>query len=213
MREPAKKRPSFGVFLKPTTKGFLFGLLSGVTLIIVVEVVAFFGLSLLAQRMMREGGGFPGMALPSARFPAPDRIAAYGNVDGDWVLETLDGEERSFDEFRGKTVFVNRWATWCSPCVSEMPGIEKLYRSIRNDDGLAMILVSEEDGEDVAGFLRRKEWELPVYISKATPDALASRGIPATFIVDSEGAVVFRHVGAADWSSEDCVAFLKQISR
>ena len=199
--------------MKPSTKGFLLGLFAGVTLIVVVEVVGFFLLSLVAQKMMDSRGGFGRMALSEPRFPSADRLELHGAADESWVLTSLDGSELSFGELRGKTVFLNLWATWCGPCVMEMPAIESLYESVREDRNVALVLVSEEDPETVDAFARQQGWDLPLYVATTRPEVFRSRGVPATFVIDPEGAVVYRHIGAADWDSDGCRAFLSELSR
>jgi thiol-disulfide isomerase/thioredoxin len=133
----------------------------------------------------------------------------YGRADAAWNLTTLDGETVAFEQFRGKVVFVNVWATWCGPCVDEMPDIQSLYESMRGTN-VAFVLVSEEEIATVRGFVDEQQLNAPVYVSAGSlPDVFESRGIPATFIVAADGQIVFKKTGAARWDSDVCRNYLR----
>ncbi len=194
--------------MKSSTKGFLLGLVSGVGLTLVVIVGGFVALMLVGRAMM---GGAVANAMPSPIMPAMDRLTVYGQADYDWNLKTLDGEAVSFESFRGKTVLLNHWATWCGPCVAEMPSLAALHESIDRDD-VAIVLVSTEDAHTIRSFLERKGLSLPAYVAEGVPAVFETRGIPATFILDPAGAIVYSHVGAANWDSDSCREFLNAIA-
>lgn len=109
--------------MKPFTKGALDSALwwipAGMVLMLIVQVAA---VSLL--------GGL----MASGNLPALDALPDHGEFDYAWSISTLDGDEISMEEFRGKTLFFNQWATWCMPCVLEIPSIDHLYRSIDNEN-------------------------------------------------------------------------------
>ena len=198
--------------MKPFTKGFMIGIVAGIPLGI---VAAFSGLVLLGflASFLIGSGGLPQLPLPSASFPPPGQVTVYGATDYDWPLQTLDGEEISLSEFQGKPVFLNIWATWCPPCVQEMPSIQRLLESVEGEE-VAVVLVSSESAETVQRFMEKRELDMPVYVTAADPpDTFRTAGVPATFIIDPEGTIVYRQVGAADWSSEQCVSFLRGLIR
>ncbi len=125
-------------------------------------------------------------------------------------MTALDGRETTLGEHRGKVVFVNVWATWCGPCVNEMPGIQALYDSARKE-GVAFVLVSEEKSEVVKTFVEQEKYSFPVFTSENLPDKFKTQGIPATFVVNRQGAIVHKHVGSADWNTESCRKFLRSL--
>ena len=89
-----------------------------------------------------------------------------------------------------------------------MPGIQRLYEQFPQED-VAFLLVSDEPSDLVEKFAQEQDWELPFYISDdERPSAFESLGIPATFILDRTGRIVFRHVGSARWDDESSVRFL-----
>lgn len=130
----------------------------------------------------------------------------------DWSLKTLDGESVPVADFRGKVLFLNFWATWCGPCRSEMPSIQRLYDTMKDTPGLAFVFVSNEEAETVNSFLNKEGYSFPVYLLDKMPVAeLTPRGIPATYILTPDGRLAFQHAGAAAWDTEKTAAFLKAL--
>jgi thiol-disulfide isomerase/thioredoxin len=150
---------------------------------------------------------------PGGEAPCPDvaKSGAHGQVDYSGILRTVDGAEVSLDQFRGKALFVNVWATWCGPCVAEMPSIQALYDATK-DAGVAFLLISEEEADVVRGFVADGQFTFPVYLTEKLPGVFQSRGIPATFILDREGRIVYQHVGGANWNSDSCQNLLRTLS-
>ena len=112
-------------------------------------------------------------------------------------------------QFKGKVVFMNFWATWCRPCGAEKPTIQNLYNYLKNED-VVFLLISNEKKETVQAFVEKRKFTFPVYLYKDDlPNVLKSPGIPATFILDRDGVIVFKHVGLAKWDDESCWSFLR----
>ncbi len=119
----------------------------------------------------------------------------------DWNLKDLNGERYSFEQFKGKVVLVNFWATWCPPCVAEMPSLNKLHADY--GDKVAFLFVAQDELQKVDKFLNKREYSLPVYFSiDPPPSLLESSSIPATYVLSQEGELVVREIGAANWNSE-----------
>ena len=145
------------------------------------------------------------------QFPASSHLRVLEVLDGSWTVRDLDGTELKLAALRGKPVFINFWATWCGPCIAEMPSIEKLYDSMK-DEGVAFVIVSDEREEIVRSFAASRHVNLPFYLFKGrVPRVLYSDEIPATFILNRQGEVVFKHVGMADWSTVDSQRFLRSL--
>lgn len=158
--------------------------------------------------MLQPGPPMDGLDAGLSPPPFPQQESLTGT---EWKLRSLDGEETSLSAFEGKVLFVNLWATWCGPCVVEMPGIQRLYEQFPRED-VAFLLVSDEPPDVVEEFVDEKGWKLPLYVSdEERPSAFDSRGIPATFILDRTGRIVFRHVGSAAWDDESSVHFLTEL--
>ncbi len=122
-------------------------------------------------------------------------------ADYNWVLERNNKDRLEFPDLKNKVVIVNFWATWCPPCIAEMPSFELLYRDYK--DKVEFLFVSSEDHETVRGFLNRKNYSIPAYrpLSEA-PEPLNGNTLPTTFLISKNGAIVIEKVGAADWNSE-----------
>jgi len=141
---------------------------------------------------------------------SPPELPAETGVNLDWTVKTLDGAELNLAEHaRGKTLFLNFWATWCGPCVAEMPSIEKLYSQFGSD--MVFVCVSNEQAVTLKKFMDVKKFSFPVFITSANPPReLNETAIPATFIISPEGNILLKHVGGADWAHESVVGFLRE---
>jgi thiol-disulfide isomerase/thioredoxin len=138
-------------------------------------------------------------------------IPILGRPAPAWTLRALDGKLVTLGDFRGRVLFLNIWATWCPPCVAEIPDIQKLHDSLK-DEGVAFVLASAEGRERVRTFVERRQWHVPVYTYEDDPPGLlASDSIPATFILNPKGEIVFKHIGGANWDNEDCRRFLRRL--
>lgn len=120
----------------------------------------------------------------------------------------LEGEEVSLldPDAEGNVVFLNLWATWCGPCLAEMPAMASLYQQL-SGSGFSMVAVSEEDPETVREFLADSPY--PFKILMDPENVLGNRfaviAIPSTFIIDREGRLALRQTGAYHWDAAEVV--------
>jgi len=123
-----------------------------------------------------------------------------------------DGKPASIADFKGKPVVVNLWATWCQPCLKEMPSLDRLQSQL--DGKLAVAAVSEDRGgaERVGPFVTAMGIQkLKIYLDPKSDlgHAFNVRGLPTSIVVDAKGRVVGRVEGAAEWDSTAMMAALK----
>lgn len=134
-------------------------------------------------------------------------------VDYNWTLQDLDGNDVKFDRYRGKTLFLNIWATWCPPCVAEMPSIARLAATEELKGKVEFVCVAtDETINAVRSFLRGKDWPMTILHAAALPPVFLTNGIPATFLVAPDGRVAYMREGSAEWDSPDVVRKLRELA-
>jgi thiol-disulfide isomerase/thioredoxin len=151
-----------------------------------------------------------GMGDQEINFPAPE-IPVHSKVDINWKLKATNGTEINLEEeYKDKVVFINFWATWCPPCIAEMPTIEKLYQKYKDKIGFA--LISNEDIRMIEEFKNRNKYTFPVYqIEMDIPEVFNLSVIPATFIISPDRKIALKHVGGANWNHEDVMKYLDEL--
>jgi len=136
-----------------------------------------------------------------------------GQASYSFGLQGLNGEPASLEEFRGKVVFLNFWATWCPPCVAEMPDIQDLYNKVDRDQVVFVMVSVDEDPEKAQRFISKKGFDFPVYFPQGSvPAAFSSDAIPATFVISPEGTIAFKKSGMANYNTKDFRNFLKALA-
>ena len=136
-------------------------------------------------------------------------------VDLEWQLATLDGEEVSLAEFRGKTIFIDTWATWCKPCVAQMPSIQRLYDAHPGEEYAFLLISTEyEDPERVRKYIEEKGYTFPVYLTtKERPPMFQRPTVPWTYVINAAGEVVYKdHGGPRKWDHESFVEFFRGLT-
>ena len=125
----------------------------------------------------------------------------------------LDNNIFTIQNFKGKNLFINYWATWCNPCLAEMPYMAELYENYQNQDDLIFLYLSREKLDTIKNYIPKDESlkNLPIYKIVTDDEFFATSGIPTTFIVNSKGEVVVKDVGSAFWNDESVFKFLDQL--
>jgi peroxiredoxin len=157
-------------------------------------------------------------ALAVAGCTGDARGVEVGERVPDYSAPNLAGEEVAFSDHLGEVVLINVWATWCRPCRVEMPPIQNIYDRFK-DQGFTVLAVSIDAGpgyrEEVDEFVRELGLDFPVLLD---PESRISRvlqtiGVPETFVLDREGRIVKRWIGASDWDSEANRAMIEELLR
>jgi len=112
-------------------------------------------------------------------------------------LTDLQGNEVDLTEFQGKTIFVNFWATWCRPCIQEMPGIAALQTQLAGKN-IEFFFASDEEVDKIQKFKESRKMDLN-FVRIENPESLGIQALPTTFIFDGEGNMVFTEVGFRKW--------------
>ncbi|WP_422105077.1 TlpA family protein disulfide reductase [Winogradskyella sp.] len=136
-----------------------------------------------------------------------DRVlVSYDN----WRLQSDMKASLDFKATKGKVVFVNFWATWCPPCIAEMPSLQALYNDYK--DRVEFLFVTNDNFKTVENFKTKEGYTFEVFnpLSKV-PEELTSRSIPRTFIINKKGEIVVDESGALDWNSATVRGQLDQL--
>src|SRR3990167_5783535 len=128
-------------------------------------------------------------AFDISRAGKEEKIAAQ-----DFTLMTMDNTKVSLKDFKGKYIFLNFWATWCGPCIDEMPSMERLYQKFKTRKNFEMLAVSIDKGgvELVKRFVKENKLTFTVLLDRDSEVAAAYgvMGIPATYLIDPNGDVI-----------------------
>ncbi|MCH8016336.1 MAG: TlpA family protein disulfide reductase [Acidobacteria bacterium] len=135
-------------------------------------------------------------------------------IDLSGTFKTVDGEDVPLidSDLESKVLFLNLWATWCLPCLEEMPFMATLYQEF-SDQGLAMVAVSSEDPEVVRGFLEKHPYPFKILLDPEDTLSLQLNTIalPTTFIVDRQGRIALQQLGAYHWDSPAMIEQFRQL--
>ncbi len=161
-----------------------------------------------ATSLMRRFGRHPFLLMAAlAAFGAGAWLWSEGNESAPpLALVDIRGVEHALEQYRGKVVVVNFWATWCPPCVEELPSLESAWQRYRQQ-GLVVLAVSGEERDVVTSFLERLPSDItfPVLIDgdMKSGNRWQIRGLPTTVVVDRSGDVHWRAEGQLDFSASD----------
>jgi len=129
-----------------------------------------------------------------------------GEKAPNFKLRNLNGNLEGLDDYKGKVVVLNFWATWCAPCLEEMPTFEKLYRRYRSQ-GLTVLAVSLDKGnsEKVKGFIDSNNFTFPILLDSEgiAEKRYPSFTIPFTYVIDKKGRIAARVDGGKNWATNE----------
>ncbi|MEX2397539.1 MAG: TlpA disulfide reductase family protein, partial [Balneolales bacterium] len=123
--------------------------------------------------------------------------------DYSFSMVTGEGDHISLDDFEGKVTFVNVWASWCPPCIAEMPTIETLYSEVLDNENIQFVMLSvDQERENARNFMTARNYTMPYqFPNSPLPGAFTRSVLPTTYVVSKEGQIVYEKKGIADYSS------------
>lgn len=180
----------------------------------IVMIVVFLGLYLTGMHtqvigMVQRVVLAPGFIKPEILSEEEQLQVSYN-----FKLTDANGATVSFESFKGKTVFLNLWATWCPPCIAEMPDINDLYGKVDLNE-VAFVMVSRDDDfQKAVNFTKKKEYDFPVYSAASRlPEVFQTNSIPTTFVISPEGKLVAKRMGMAKYDSDEFRNFLIALNK
>lgn len=185
--------------------GYLKPVVSAILLIVVLQATGLLSsVSVFTQRAAMEAGLFK--AIPE------DVDLVKPDFDYNFSIKDLNGSKIPFEQFKGKVVFLNMWATWCGPCRAEMPSIQSLYEKVKSDSIVFVMLSWDRDSDKskIEKYIEKNSYTFPVYQrSSYLPDNLEVPSIPTTFIISKDGKVIQKEVGVRNYDSKKMIEYLK----
>jgi thiol-disulfide isomerase/thioredoxin len=140
--------------------------------------------------------------------PAKERkegTVALENIE----LTTLNGEKINLADQQGKTVFINFWATWCRPCIQEMPSIAALQIQLAGKN-IEFFFASDEEVDKIEKFMESRKMTLN-FVRIENPESLGIQALPTTFIFDGEGNMIFSEVGLRKWDDPATIEMVTKL--
>lgn len=179
-----------------------------------------FAVIIIALAVVASGvGRFPvasEAAAASAKAELSDFIWHEEPIDGPaTVFKDADGAEKTLKDFAGKVLVVNFWATWCAPCVKEMPTLDRLQANMGGADFEVLTINQDRNGDKVAKpFAEKNGWaNLALYLEPAgrfSRDARL-RGLPTSLVIGRDGKELGRIEGEVEWDSPEVEKMLKDV--
>ncbi|MFB5946462.1 TlpA family protein disulfide reductase [Albibacterium profundi] len=167
---------------------------------------------LVTQNLMKVGLFQPDVPNGSSEEMAAGISANENNEE--ILFKDPAGYVIELSDQKGKVVFINFWATWCPPCIAEMPSINKLYSELKDNDKVVFMMVDVDNNRGKSEkFMEKRDFDLPVYTpASSIPSSYMSGAIPTTLVLNKYGKVVFKHEGMGDFSNNEFKEFLTKLT-
>lgn len=184
--------------------GVLKPILSAAIIIVLLQATGLLSsVSVFTQRAAMEVGLLN--ATPNEDSAAPD-------FNYNFTIKDLQGNKIPFEQFKGKVIFLNMWATWCGPCRAEMPGIQSLYNKVKSDSIVFVMLSWDQDRDKakIEKYIEKNSFSFPVYQPAGyLPDHLQVPSIPTTFIISKAGKLIQKEVGTRNYNTKRMLQYLQ----
>lgn len=146
--------------------------------------------------------------------------SAYQNTSGtalDLTLEDIDGSQKSLSSFKGQVILLNFWASWCPPCIQEMPDLEGLAQDMKGLPFKLIALSADQDWAAIQNVLGKQELSMKVYRDPSVQDKqhlrYGTEKLPETYVIDKEGRVRLRFISVQPWRDEELLSYLEWLAQ
>lgn len=133
----------------------------------------------------------------------------------DFELQDMDEETVKLSDYRGKVVLLNFWATWCPPCIREMPSMERLHQQVNAEDFKVIAVNQMEDADEVFAFTGQLEidptFEILFDKTSSVSQEYSVRGLPTTYLIDKKGKIRYRAVGGREFDHAEVIKLINNL--
>lgn len=133
----------------------------------------------------------------------------------DFELQDMDEEKVKFSKYHGKVILLNFWATWCPPCIREMPSMERLHQQVDAEDFKVLAVNQMEDVDQVFAFTGQLDvdptFEILFDTTSEVSQAYAVRGLPTTYLIDKQGKIRYRAVGGREFNHPEVIKIINKL--
>ena len=136
------------------------------------------------------------------------------NIETKFNIPDLEGKIFSIDDFKGKFVLINFWATWCAPCVRELPSLNNLHNEFKNNKNFAMIAINIGQNKSVVNKFIKEKAPIDFLVLLDENIELSDwnvQAIPTTFLINDSGKIIYKVEGEKEWDSSEFTKFFKNI--
>lgn len=131
----------------------------------------------------------------------------------EFLLRDMNEKIKELDDYRGKPIIINFWATWCPPCRDELPSMNRAWKKIK-DEGIQMLAIDiGEDEEAISSFTKNYPIDFTILLDESSEEISnwSIRGLPTTFVLDPQGHVIYRAVGGREWDNKKILDMVRAL--
>ena len=133
----------------------------------------------------------------------------------DFSLPDMDGEQHKLSDFRGKTVIVNFWATWCPPCRAELPSMNRAWAKIKDDNVVMIAINVGEDEDTIFSFMGDYPIDFLMLMDQNSQvtESWPVKGLPTTYVIDPKGRLYYRVIGSREWDADNLLDQVRALNQ
>jgi cytochrome c biogenesis protein CcmG/thiol:disulfide interchange protein DsbE len=139
--------------------------------------------------------------------------AVEGQKAPDFSFSQSPDKTAFLRDYRGRVVLINFWATWCPPCLDEIPSLNALYEAMDSNRLVILAFSVDQSWDPVRRFLSQNHYVLPVYddFNRKVSTLYGTHKFPETYIINKKGKVAFKIIGETDWMASEMLSYLRQL--
>ncbi len=131
----------------------------------------------------------------------------------EFLLRDMNEKIKELDDYIGKPIIINFWATWCPPCRAELPSMNRAWKKIKDEDIQMLAINIGEDEEAISSFTKNYPIDFTILLDESSEEISnwSIRGLPTTFVLDPQGHVIYRAVGGREWDNKKILDMVRAL--